>query len=43
MIAVLDCGNRALLKGDPLSKEYGYGLGQNNWSYLEVTNPDFIK
>jgi len=43
MIAVLDCSNRTLFKGDPSSKEHGYGLGQNSWSYLEVTNPDFIK
>ena len=43
MICVLDCGDPASFRGDPVSREYGYALTDKSWSYLEVVNPDFIK
>ena len=43
MICVLDCGDPATLRGNPLAKEYGYSLAEKNWDYIEVSNPEFIK
>ena len=43
MVSVLDCGEPANLKANPVSREYGYALAEKNWSYVQVDNPDFIK
>lgn len=42
-IATLDCGTPASFRGDPTKQDYGYCLAKNNWKYLEVSNPEFVK
>ena len=42
-MCVLEVGTASSFQGDPTSKEYGYALAQKTWSYVEVSNPEFVK